>query len=311
MKIEYFCFSVPNLETTDDIINEDDDENTIWVKTKENELIESAKKNNILMLFDRSSKKFYVNGEEVDVRDKVIFPRSYIPYEEELLTYLEDNGAISIQTKEDTEKIMNWPQMIQPTHRKVIETTYKDFQENVEYYKSIFNNIFLKTAKKSNTHCILKYYGYINIKGEKFFYTKPTLWNLSLEDSILLSDAFESIDDEENDTNCREYRIFVINNTLVSISRSYVDYPTIVSDNVKSFALEQINKISSIEDFPNSYVLDIGEVLMDGKQVIDIIEFNPVSSSGLEVNNLLVDELVNRELPQKPLVRKRVNQKKY
>ncbi len=201
--------------------------------------------------------------------------------------------------------------MIQPVHRKVIETTYKDFQENVEYYKSIFNRIFLKATKKSDIHCILNHYGNIDIKGEKFFYTKPTLWGLSLEDSILLSDAFKSIDDKGNKINCGEYRIFVLNNTLVSIPRSYVDYPTIVSDNVKSFALEQINKISFIEDFPNSYVLDIGEILIDGKQVIDIIEFSPISSSRLEVNNLLVDELVNQELPQKPLVRKRINQKKY
>ena len=64
---------------------------------------------------------------------------------------------------------------------------------------------------------------------------------------------------------------------------------------VKLFVEEQINKVSSLPDFPSSYVLDVGQVLMNGKKVIDIIEYNPISSSGLEVCNLLVDELVKTE----------------
>ena len=67
---------------------------------------------------------------------------------------MEKNGALSIQTKEDLKKNMNWPQKIQPVHRRIIQTTYENFQNNIEKYKSIF-----KTAKKSHTHCILKYFG--------------------------------------------------------------------------------------------------------------------------------------------------------
>jgi len=309
MKIDYFCFSVPRLGMTDYDISENDNENTIWIKNKEKELMEKAKEKNMLIEFDRTNKKFYINNEEIDVHDNVIFPRSFMPYEEELLSYLENNGALSIQTREDLKNIMNWPQKIQPIHRKIIQTTYKEFQNNAEYYKSIFKNIFFKTAKKSHTHCILKYVGHIDIGGEKFFATKPTLWNVSLEDSIFLSDAFESIEDEENNMDCKEYRIFVLNDTLLSISRSYVDYPTAVPDSVKLFAEEQINRVSSISDFPNSYVLDVGQVLVDGKAVIDIIEYNSISSSGLEVCNLLVEELLNQESFPKSFVKKRINQK--
>lgn len=306
MKVDFFCFSVPSLGTTDYYISEDDDENTIWIKTKEKELMDSVEKNNMLIVFDRTNKRFYIGNEEISVKDKVIFPRSFIPYEEELLSYLEESGALSIQTKRDLEKIINWPQRIQPMHRKIVETTYRDFQNNVEYYKSTFKKIFFKTAKKSHTHCVLKYFGYIDIGGKKFFATKPSLWNISLEDSVFLSDVFEPIEDEENNMSCREYRIFVMNNTLLSISRSYVDYPTKVPNNVKLFAEEQIERVSSMHDFPSSYVLDIGEVLIDGSEVIDIIEYNPISSSGLEVCNLLVDELINQELTQKHFI-KRIN----
>lgn len=255
----------------------------------------AAKANNMLIVFDRSTKKFYMDSEEINVKDKIIFPRSFISSEKELLNQLDKNGALSIQTKEDLEIIMNWPQKIQPVHRKIIQTTYEDFQNNIEKYKSIFKNIFFKTANKSNTHCILKYFGYIDLEGEKYFVTKPTLWNVSLKDSIFLSDVFESIEDDENDMDCKEYRAFVLNNTLLSISRSYVDYPTEVPNEVISFVEDQINKISSVPNFPSSYVLDAGQVLMDGNEVVDIIEFNSISSSGLEVCNHLVDKLVKLE----------------
>ncbi len=52
-------------------------------------------------------------------------------------------------------------------------------------------------------------------------------------------------------------------------------------------------------------MLYIGKVLTDGKEIIDIIEFNPVNSFGLEWNNLLFNELLNQKLPQKTLVRKK------
>lgn len=293
MKIDYFCFSIPSLYQNDYILNKKDDENDIWIKNKEKELMDSARENNILIVFDRTTKKFYMNNKEFDVKGKVIFPRSFILYEEELLTKLEENGAISIQTMKDIENIENWPQKIQPIYRKVIETTYKDFKLNNEYYKSLFKNIFFKTAKKTNTHCTLKSFGFIDICGEKIFFTEPTLWDVSSNDNIFLSETFESIIDIENDMDCKEYRAFVINNNLLSISRSYIDYPTEIPNEVKTFIKEQIEKTSSINDFPNSYVLDVGQMIIDNKEVIDIIEYNQITSSGLEVCNLLVDNLIN------------------
>ena len=151
MKIDYFCFSVPSLGTTDYNIDENDDENTIWIKTKEQELMDAAKANDMLIVFDRNTKKFYMDSEEIDIKNKVIFPRSFISTEKELLNQLEENGALSIQTEEDLQKIMNWPQKIQPIHRKIIQTTYEEFQNNVEKYKSAFKNIFFESISKIYT----------------------------------------------------------------------------------------------------------------------------------------------------------------
>lgn len=85
MEIDYFCFSAPNLTSNDYVINEEDDENTIWIKSKEKELMVAAKENNLLVLFDRTTKKFYRDNKEINLKGKIVFPRNFIPYQEELL----------------------------------------------------------------------------------------------------------------------------------------------------------------------------------------------------------------------------------
>lgn len=293
MKIDYFCFSVPCLGITDYVLNEEDSENTLWVKSKEIELMDLVRKNNMLIVFDRTTKKFYNEEGEVDIEGKVIFPRSFIPYREELLKQIEANNAISIETLTDSMMISHWPRRVQPLHRAVIETTYREFVENHKDYKTVFDKIFLKTAKKSRVRSILDFYGEVEIKGKKYFTTKPYLWNLELDDEIFVSDVCTSIEDVSNGVSCKEYRVFVVGNRILSVSRSYVDYPTQVPDKVIEFIKKQVNRLSFIKDFPSSYVLDVGEILVNGVEVIDIIEFNSICSSGLEVSNLLEEDIIS------------------
>lgn len=293
MKIDYFCFSIPRLGETDYVINKEDDENVRWIKSKDQELLDLTRKHNMAIFFDRTTKKFYDEVGEIDVKDKVIFPRSFISYADELLERLEVSGAISIQTRRDTNLITYWPSRVQPLHRTVIMTTYKEFQQNYKSYKSIFSKVFLKTAKKSSIRAVLSFYGGVTVDGKDYFIIKPYLWDLGLEDEIFLSDAFESIEDTENNMRCREYRAFIVGGKVLSLSRSYVDYPTLVPDKVKDFVSKQVNRISNIKDFPLSYVLDVGEVNINGKDVVDIIEFNPIAASGLEVCNLLEEEILS------------------
>ena len=61
MKIDCFCFSAPWLATTNYNISENDDDNTIQIKTKEQELMDAAKERDMLIVFDRNTKKFYIN----------------------------------------------------------------------------------------------------------------------------------------------------------------------------------------------------------------------------------------------------------
>ena len=72
MKIDYFCFSVPCLGTTDYSISENDDENTIWIKTKEQELMDAAKERDMLIVFDRNTKKFYMVVKQIVIKKLVL-----------------------------------------------------------------------------------------------------------------------------------------------------------------------------------------------------------------------------------------------
>lgn len=64
--------------------------------------------------------------------------------------------------------------MVQPIHRKVIQTSYREFQQSVDTYKTNFKKIFFKTAKKSHNRCVLNYFGNIEIDG-KMFCNKATI----------------------------------------------------------------------------------------------------------------------------------------
>jgi hypothetical protein len=309
MKIDYICFSAQNLNSNDFIVEENDDENMVWIKSMEQKLIQRAKEKNILLIFNRENKKFYHNNEEIDITNKVIFPRSNIEHEKELLEEIEKNGGLSIETIDNQRTITIWPTIIQPLHRQITVTTFKEFSDNPEKYHELYKNLFFKTALKSHNCFTLKSYRTVlmslfseNLSDEDLFtqkdspkkptlMTNPPIFNVHSDDIVFLTETFERIDDPKNKVNCKEYRIFVIDNTIVSISRSYVDYPTIVPNEVKTFAFTQVEKVSNSKKFPSSYVLDIGQVIIDRKEVIDIIEFNPICSSGLEVNNDLITQM--------------------
>ena len=293
-KIDYFCFSVPKLGDTDYNIAEKDDENTVWLKKTEKALMKQAQENNMLVIYDRLSKNFYKDGKLFDIKEKTIFPKTFIPYEKELLQALESNGAKSLMTLKDRAKIISWPKFFQPQHRKAVFTTYGEFAKNNEKYHEMFEHVFLKTAEKSHRHYFLSSYGSIDIPGMgTIFYTKPPIMNMSDDCEIILSEEYDQIGDELS--NCKEYRVFVIDGEILSMSRSYADYSVDIPNEVKEFIKNYVEKIGKT-DFSKSYCIDFGQIKIKGKEVIDIIECNPLAPSGQEIDtDLLGNYLKIRE----------------
>ncbi len=291
MKIDYICYSVPELGKTDYEITPEDDENVAWVKKTDLAQMQKAQKYGILVVYNRLDKKFYKNGKPFDVSGKHILPKAVIFHEMELLKALDGAGAKSLQTVQERAKIDLWPKFFQPMHRKAVITTYGEFKNNYEKYEELFGEVFLKTAEKSSQHYFLSSFGELDFGDQKLFYTHPPIFGISDNEEIFLSKQYESIEDRKNNTNCREYRAFVIDGKIASFSRSYVDYSTKIPDEVLGFAKNFVKGVSSTS-FPKNYVIDFGEILVDGEKVIDVLECNPISSSGLEVDNDVVEVIM-------------------
>ena len=73
MKIDCFCFSAPWLATTNYNISENDDDNTIQIKTKEQELIDFVKDKDVMIVFDRNTKKFYMVVKQIVIKKLEFF----------------------------------------------------------------------------------------------------------------------------------------------------------------------------------------------------------------------------------------------
>lgn len=285
MKIDYYCWTEKSLGISDWALAEYDDENMRWVKTQELKQIEKAQKQDKFIVFDRTTKCFYKNGKEIDIKDKVVFPRAFTYYEKELMTELERAGAKSLQTIEDYEKIINWPLMIQPEHRRVKETTYGDFAENYKQYRKEFGRrIFFKTVEKTSKTTIIK-----SLKIYKNLIMVNPRVLVNRKEKIIISKVFKNIPDFKNKMFKHEYRCIVLDGKISTLSRSYIDYPTKVPKEVCDFAKFIVEKIDKTAKFPKNYVIDLGQVRQGLKKYVDIIEFNPITCSGLEIGNSFVN----------------------
>ncbi|MBE7074902.1 MAG: hypothetical protein E7376_02875 [Clostridiales bacterium] len=296
---DYFCFSVPNLNETDFSPSEKDNENVAWIKAEDLKLFKGVAKANRLIVFNREDKKFYKNGKEINVKGLKIFPKCFIPYAKELLMHLDKAQANSIMKLKDYFVTEHWCEYFQPDHRPVVKTTYGEFKKNYKYYEKNIPKLFFKTVVKGERILNLRY-GSINLGGHELFWTKPPIFNMDDETEIMLSPMFEAIEDPENKADDREYRAFIVNGKVYSLSRSYVDWPTEVPFEVKEYVENKVKQISKT-NFCKSYVLDVTECITNGKRVIDVIEANAICSSGLEVcNDLLSPLLADKSNMQRP-----------
>ncbi len=290
MNIDYFCFSVPSLNTTDLIVKKSDNEKICLLKEKELELMDMARERHMLILFNRQDKKFYADEEIIDVKDKVIFPRSLVMYEKELLNALASSLAMVVETNEDVIKIEHWPLYIKPLYREIVVTNFQEFKENALKYKEHFKNIFIQTSKKSDIHFILKNYGYLDLGYKKMFVFNPRI-NIDDKEEIFLSEAFNYVTDFNHNLDPTIYKAFILNKELLSIARVNVKYKESISDDVLIFICSLLKHIEEIPHFPPSYTLLVGEMIVDGKRVIDIVRFESLCSSSLEMGNNLMKEI--------------------
>lgn len=219
------------------------------------------------------------NGKEIDIKDMKIYPRAGVFQEEKLCTAIEKHGGKSLCTKDNIDFCTSWLKHYKPIRKMQIyngsELLDNDILNKIK--KEYGNEIFFKTVKKD----------YSEQFETDYLLDKESLISRCIKehqnDEFMISEPVKILKD---DIGQKEYRIFVIENKIVSISR-FTDY---VFHKIDPEVYEKsLNIVNGLKDFPSSFVMDVFEYERNGKKEFDVLEFNPISASGSYLYNSLVN----------------------
>lgn len=241
--------------------------------------MEYAKDLGIYIFYDEEKDLFFnKDGILFDIKDKKIFPRTGVLEAKSLVDGIIKHRGIPLVTNEDYEKTLNWPNYIKTIRNNII-LSGKQILENPDIIKEIFRSgkVFFKTKDKNFSDVI----EVSNLFNQNSAFLKAIKEHENEE--FIISDVV-SIDKDKNDI-LIEYRTFIMNGQIMNISR--------VSDHLLETIPEEIlDKLNNIlislkeTDFPTSFVIDLFVYSNpEEKRVVDVLECNPIISSGLYLYN--------------------------
>lgn len=299
-KIDYYCYMTDEFETmvkkgiVKESIREDIVKKSmgIWCmngyyfQNWEQKDILQAELNDQLAIYDPLQDEFYnLKDKKINIKDKVILPRTMIPLAPFLLDKINEFGGKSLVDLEDFNNTMRWYEHI-TIGRNIKKLTFGNFNDNIEKYIAEYgfdNRIFMKTVQKGTSDV----YRLVTIEDTKILFDSKfhqfSLNSLSDDDEVLITKPVEISRDKYGN---REWRTFIINGEMISISR-FEEFDIEVETYVKEYAKNKINEIDS--NLPNAYSMDIFEFIDENGQLsIGICELNPFISTGLFHNNFIV-----------------------
>ncbi len=232
-------------------------------------VISESKLDNFIYFDERKDCFLNRNKKKVNIEGNKILVISDIFRLYDMLDLIDDFNGIPINTMEDIETVKHWASFIEPYHRDMSIVTGKDF-EDLSFLTYLFEkygvngSIFLKTVDKDFHGTV----SIIDIVDPDSPFRKAMKYHLS--DEFMISPV---VTIDEDDLGKKEYRAFVHNRTITSISRplhkTYHRIPNEVVDFINAVIAELPN------DFPDYFVLDIASI----NRQLDILEFNPIETA--------------------------------
>lgn len=259
--------------------------------------IERAKEENKYLYYDRELDQFFdQDNQVVDLSGVEVFPVSDSLY---LMTFLEklaSEGAIYPTTVQDYSMIKEWYKYIE-TKRDIVSFTKDDLLDEsfLTYLLEVFSktDVFFKTRTKD-------YHGIVSL--EELFSEDSALrksCSYHPDEEFIIS---KKVDIDHDDLGNVEYRAFVYQGEVMNISRlthkNYHQIPEVVLTYLHSILDHMLP-----EEFPTTFCLD----LFSHQGGLDILEFNPLESSGKYLYNTIFefsDDLSHSDIEKVPSERK-------
>lgn len=189
---------------------------------------------------------------------------------------------------QDRNSIINWFKYFLPNRTiKCIEVTdilYQNYDNEAKDMLSANEYIFIKSVNKGLS-TIIKSYDLFDHSSDIISYIKKEMMN---KQQYLLAQKINLAKDRYGNI---EVRFVVFNNKVVNYSRYIHSLKHNICKDFIVKAEEIINTMAIKEDFPDSYILDLGLAMVNNESYIDVIEFNPLSTSLCYVNNSIFSEL--------------------
>lgn len=239
--------------------------------------MEFSKINGNGILYDEVLKTFMdFEGNNIDIKNKVLFNRTGCAQLYKMNDEIVKQGGIPVVSNEETAKIESWPVYYHTERKSKIIKGHDLIDTNtIKEIETLYGKeLFIKTKSKN-------FSGIIPIEllvDKKCAFYKTLLHHL--DDDFIIS---RKVNIKEDEYGKKEYRCFIVNNEIYNISR----FTTSVLHPIDIKVLEKAQEIveKQKEVFPGYYVLDLFEYQLDGEDYMDVVEFNPINSSGLYLYN--------------------------
>ena len=229
-------------------------------------------------------------GQNRSVYHQVVLLRASCDNAGRGMKVLAKEGAILVECEKDVKQIESWYEL-GITQRKIREITYQDIlDEKIEINRSD-SYMFIKSKIKGFSCCVRSERLWEKEKDFMVFLeSQCKQWG----ECLLLCRAIKLKSDSLGK---RETRHVVINNKVINSSRHTIALVHTVSERYKIYAQKIADLICKKGNFPNSYVLDIGEFVEKDKNYLDVVEINPLTTAMCYINNSIFME--NTEMDKK------------
>ena len=207
---------------------------------------------------------------------------------------LQSHGAKLFEKIDDICAIEHW-ERLNLARRRIFPIRTKDifdfsFSPALRSFLLTNPRVFVKSRKKG--FCVqLPSQKLLKGDSEIFAFFKEHYTHIFEE--LLISEALSVKSDS---LGLKESRHFVFDGVIRNSSRTIHSVKHFVPPKLFEKAVLIVESISIQNEFPQNYVLDVGEFEKAGESFFDIIELNPITSSLCYVNNSVFDNVHSEAL---------------